>query len=460
MNTFQKAIRAVTIPLSATENILKAAVAAPTFPRYESFMDSFYPNSLYNYTKDVGDGHDSSVVMAPIKFISRTFPEAPLQVSKRADNDPIIDHPLITLLYNPNPYYTDVELWMATVIDWCIDGNAYWLKVKSKKDRGVKQLWWLPSHMVEPVWEPESNEFVSYYRYSPDGREVRYDAESIVHFRDGADPHNLRKGLSPLKSLFREIATDNEASQFAAIMLKNLGVPGVIIAPAATDRTIDATMAEANKLKFMETFGGDRRGEPMVMTAATDVHVLGFSPEQMNLRNLRRIPEERVSAIFGIPAIVAGLGAGLDRSTFANYSEAREAAYESTIIPMQRLFGSKVRQQLLKEFEPDVSSFQITFDNSRVRVLQEDENKRSERIGQQVTSGIRKLSEARIDLGLDTGPHEDVYLRPMAVVEVRAEDVGKEPPEIPAPQALNPSGDTTPPEEEEVDEDSDSGDTA
>jgi hypothetical protein len=84
------------------------------------------------------------------------------------------------------------------------------------------------------------------------------------------------------------------------------------------------------------------------MTGKTKVEQFGFSPEQLLLRELRRIPEERVTAVLGVPAIVAGLGAGLDRSTFTNMAEAREAAYESGIIPTQRIIAEDIRFQLLR----------------------------------------------------------------------------------------------------------------
>jgi hypothetical protein len=88
------------------------------------------------------------------------------------------------------------------------------------------------------------------------------------------------------------------------------------------------------------------------MTGATKVQEFGFSPEQLTLKDLRRIPEERVTAVLGTPAVVVGLGAGLDRSTFTNYTEAREAAYEQAIIPPQALLAEEIWFQLLPDFEP------------------------------------------------------------------------------------------------------------
>jgi phage portal protein BeeE len=181
-----------------------------------------------------------------------------------------------------------------------------------------------------------------------------------------------RKGYSPLKSVLREVFTDDEAANFTASLLKNMGVPGVVVSPEK-GVTLNDGDAEETKAYVKANFTGDKRGEALVMTGATKVEQFGFSPEQLTLKELRRIPEERVSAVTGVPAIVAGLGAGLDRSTFTNYAEAREAAYEQAIIPTQTLLGEEVWFQLLPDFEARTrSGWKAGFDLSNVRVLQED----------------------------------------------------------------------------------------
>jgi len=161
-----------------------------------------------------------------------------------------------------------------------------------------------------------------------------------------------------------------------------------------------------------------------------DVSVLSFNPQQMNLKDLRRLPEERVAAVMGIPAIVVGFGAGMDRSTFANYAEAREAAYESFVIPTQRLFASDLKSQLLPDFG-ETKGVKVEHDNSNVRVLQEDENAKAVRWGQLTKDGIAMLSEARSAMGLPVEKEHEVFLRPMAIVETGPG--APEPPPPPTP---------------------------
>jgi hypothetical protein len=161
------------------------------------------------------------------------------------------------------------------------------------------------------------------------------------------------------------------------------------------------------------------------MSGATRVAQFGFSPEQLILRELRRIPEERVTAVLGVPAIVAGLGAGLDRSTFTNMSEAREAAYESGIIPMQRILAEDIRFQLLTEFERDPFEWRFGFDLTKVRVLQEDLYRLAQRLDLAVRGGWALVSEARRPMGLEVVDDRDrIFLRPLNVAEVDGEAGG------------------------------------
>jgi hypothetical protein len=172
------------------------------------------------------------------------------------------------------------------------------------------------------------------------------------------------------------------------------------------------------------------------MSGKTTVSVLSFNPEQMQLRELRRIPEERVSAIFGTPAVVVGLGAGLDRSTYSNMAEAREAAYESNIIPTQRLFAAELDTQLVPDFG-DPTRLRVGFDLSKVRVLQDDQNALHERARLNLGAGLLTLNQALEMIGEEAlpGPDGEIRFLPSNVTPTVADDLLPPEPE-PVPAAL------------------------
>lgn len=368
-----------------------------------------------NYANAIGDGRGNAIVQAVIQWECRAFPEAPIRVMRQVDDEKeaVVNHPMVRLLQRPNPYYSGVLLWMATLADWMATGNAYWLKARSAPGRTV-ELWWVPSNLIEPDFPDNGRVYISGYKYQPGaGEPIMLAVEDVVHFRYGMDPQNIRKGLSPLASLAREIFTDDEASNWTASLVRNVTPPGVVISPGEDDSEFEDPAAV--KQAARDTFGGDNRGDVLVLGRKTQVQAFGYNPQQMDLRVVRRIPEERVTAIFGVPAIVVGMGAGLDRSTFANYAEAREAAYESNIIPTQRLFAADLNTQLLPDFG-DPTTQEVDFDLSGVRVLQEDQNALHERAREDWRVGLITLNQGLAMIGQEqiSGPEGDVRMIPIS----------------------------------------------
>ena len=363
----------------------------------------------------------NSIVISCIRWVARTFTEAPplleLWVQERAEWEQHQRDEFLDLLERPNPYYNGATLWKATVADLILAGSAYWIKVRSRTGR-VVQLWWAPASTMEPkADERDPTVFIAHYEYRPGGGQpILLREEDVVQFRDGIDPANPRKGLSAMRSLMREIFTDDEAANMTASLLRNMGVPGVIISPK--QGLISAEAAKAIKESYDSKFLGDRKGEPMVTEGGIEVEQFGFSPEQMQLRALRGIPEERITAVLGVNAAVVGLGAGLSTTKVgATLREYREEAFESTIIPLYRELASELTHQLLADFKGG-SDWRVQFDLSKVRVLQDDENKRVERLGAELKSGGITVAEYRRGLGLIALPEHEVYLRPRGVVPI------------------------------------------
>ncbi|KKL99671.1 hypothetical protein LCGC14_1812090 [marine sediment metagenome] len=194
--------------------------------------------------KEIGDGTSSDIVVTPIRWLQRAFKEATITVTvdgEIAENDPLPE-----LIATPNEFYSSDHLYAGTLWSLLTAGNAYWLKVRNGNGK-VVELWWVPDQLVEPKWPDDGDVFISHYQYNVGGKEIKLEPADVVHFRDGVDPQNMRKGLSPLRSLLREIWTDNEAAVFTAALMRNGGVPGLVISPDEPGATI--TQAEAEHAK-------------------------------------------------------------------------------------------------------------------------------------------------------------------------------------------------------------------
>lgn len=287
----------------------------------------YLPGTERDWGADTGDLWANSAVMVCLSVIQRTFPEARLRVVSEGDDGkekPIPRHALARLVRQPNPFWSGAHLWKATLLDYSVDGNAYWIKARNGASRAV-ELWYAPAGTIEPQWPADGSEFISHYIYQPDlakPTRVRLEVADVVHFRNGIDPNNPRKGYAPIRTAMREIATDNEANTYTAAILKNMGVVGVLLVPAP-DVTVTPETSAQLKALWRQQFTGDRRGEPMVPTFPVKPEKVGMTPEEMVLDRIRQLPEARIAALLGVPAMLAGLSVGENQRTYCLPADAR-----------------------------------------------------------------------------------------------------------------------------------------
>jgi len=204
----------------------------------------------------------------------------------------------------------------------------------------------------------------------------------------------------------------------AAALVKNTGVPSVVISPK-NDLAMTSDEAENIAEVFGRRFGGENRGRPLVISGGeVDIQTLSFSPKDLEIGKLRYINEERISAVLGVPAILAGLGAGLERATYSNAKELREFFTEQKLIPMWNHFANEFTKQLLLEDFETNPAYCFKYDLSDVRALSQDEDATMVRIVQGYNAGFITVNEARQANQLPALDNGDYFVRNMTVAEV------------------------------------------
>jgi len=395
-------------PTVATDPDIYAAIRMGTLVHGPGASEMIYKAWHYD--------DSNSAVFACLSAIATGYPEAPAKVWNQLEpgkREELPDHPLKQLLDFPNASISREDLWHYT--QWCkhITGNAYWRKIRS--GRNVVELWPISPTRIQPVTIREDaarGVFISYYAYVYDQSEdpERIPPEDIVHFRLGVDDKDNRVGASPLARLVREVQGDEEAHKWQTTMLANGGTAGMLV-QVPTDSSISEEQAERLKARFEERFTGDNRGRVGVLMGGASAQPYGFSPEQMDMKALHRIPEERIAAVLRVPAIIAGLGAGLDRSTYSNFREAAEMFAERTLLPLYSFDAATLNLQLKPEFTSD-KNITVGFDYTDLRAFQEDEDAKWARLDKAVQTGWVRANEARTDVGLPPDMDEEVVHPP------------------------------------------------
>jgi HK97 family phage portal protein len=405
------------------------------FPRTRVLFGSLGSGEEPNYAVIIGDGRGSNLLMSCISWVVNGFTQMRPMVLRLEDEDElaaekIFRHPAVRLFRRPvfdvdrgfSPF-TWMTLIAGLLVSFICDGNAYAFKIRGAGGFGKPvQLWYVPHWMIEPIWNRDDpTVFIAYYDYCPDGvNHYPVRVEDVIHLRDGLDPDNTRKGLSKVKTLLREIMTDEQAAAWTATLLRNHAVPGLVLSPK--ESLDDADDGEEVERRLTAKFTGAGRGRPIVMLDPTDVTPYGFSPEQMKLGDIRDIPEERVSTAVGIPAAVIGFGAGLQSTKVgATMAELVDLAWQNGVLPRARIIAALLTEQLLSEFESDAAEgTEFAFDTSAVPIMADFHLKLAQRHDLLVRSGIETRGTAARAQGIKRGPRDDVYILNAGAVEVDA----------------------------------------
>jgi HK97 family phage portal protein len=402
-------------------NDLSAAVAAR--PAGETKFSPSDPSQNWQYVNHLvytantqpyegsGTGDANSAVFACLLAYAKAAIEPPLrtyrvQADRSRDEMPAAN-PLQELLDDPNPSLDMLEIrWWLAYARHC-DGNAYLVKARSGNERTgeVVELWPVSPSRIGPWTERDSPNFIDYYRYQrADGDYEKIPVENVIHFKLGVDDRDHRKGLSPLKRLVREVASDAEATRFADTLLTNFGVPGLVLSLPDTAQP-PPEQIELMKQRTKNAFWGQNRGNVAVVTGGATMQQFGFSPEQLNLKVLHDFPETRIAAVMGVPASLAGLGVGLEQtSNFASARQMKENFTENTLVPLWTMDEAKWNKGLKREFTDD-KSIVIAHDLTEVRALQEDMDAKYKRLTEAVKAKWLLPDEARAEVGFPPLPN-------------------------------------------------------
>lgn len=438
MNTIQYAAGLVRLGVRALR-----AVVFSRWPRTRSWFGGHLPDER-DYGGLVGDGRGSSLLISCIGWIVNAFTQMKPTVFIENDDyapDEERNHKAARLFrrptYDPDlgrSHFTWLELIAGILISFIVDGNAYVLKVRGAGGAGRPvQLWYIPHWMLEPRWDPsDTRKFITGYDYYPDGQLAPgaislattdgpiywVPVENIIHFRDGLDPDNTRKGLSKVKTLLREIYTDEEAARWTASLLRNHAVPGLVLSPKSP--LSDKDDAERVKQKLSIEWGADRRGLPLIMGGPTEITPYGFSPDQMKLGDIRDVPEERVTAATGVKAAVVGFGAGLQSTKVgATMAELVDLSWQDGVLGRSRIIAATLTEQLLTEFDERAGEDAfMAFDMRGVPIMIDYHLKQAQRGEILFRSGIATRGEVKRELGMRRGERDDVYAINAGVTEV------------------------------------------
>lgn len=372
------------------------------------------------------DARNSSIVASVVWWGMRNIVQAlPMVKEVKADGslEVVPNHPAAQLVRKPQAMIKPEDRAafnyrrLLRAIFWSLvfDGNGYLLKVRNGQK--VIGLDWVPHGAVTIVERDGYPSVIERYEIKKKIGTDKVSKSDMIHFTWGIDADHPAAGCSPLKSLMRLVMTDNQIAVFSHAILRN-PFPGLIVTPGKDEQPFDETDLAVILGQLASVSGGERGGGIAAFTDHLEVNTVGYSPDDMAIRELSKLPEERICAVFGIPPMVLGLGAGLERSTMANMEQAFEAACENFLVPLWDDLAEVFTESLLPEYEANTDTNVFVLDYSNVKALQEDADALHARAREDFKANLIDRERAKQMIGEDPGPEDKgVYfyqLRPAA----------------------------------------------
>jgi HK97 family phage portal protein len=354
--------------------------------------------------------------MAIVNWTGVNLAEAlPVVFKPDAKGVPQIDigNPAADLIRRPNPFFTWADYCQAGAFDWWM-GDWYMQKVRDASGDLI-ELWYMPKIFITPRWpndgkSPEvpmsevelDNTFLTHYQYDRPGKTpVLIKKADMVHIKHGVNVSNPREGVCVWEPVLTEVYGDNAVARFSASIMKNMGMVQYLLSPKDKEVTVSPEQAQHIKEQWIKNSTGVNANSPMVNPVGIEATKMSFSPQELDLKELRKEPQTRVAGVAGVPAVLVQYLVGLEHGHYgAAYEQARQQGYESVIIPIQNHISEDLTWQVLPELD-DTKGAKFGFDISKVRVLQEDRDALYKRESDALRSGGITVDQFLTSIGKD-----------------------------------------------------------
>lgn len=420
----------------------RTKTVATMLPAWQNMTPTYTAPGFENTVKD--GYRKNELIYACIAKTANTAASVSLRVFTQDGKTEIENHPLRSLLQQPNPYMAEFDLWVAVITLQKLCGVAYFEKVRSGAGLPV-QLWPLRPDWVSVL--RDSKKFIAGYEYGPPGLDpVRLAKEDVLRF-PLYDPLDMYRGTAPVAVAARTGDVDNATNDFLKLFFEHGAVPMGLL--TSKQKLTDAMVSDIRR-RWRERYGGwTKWTEPAVLDSDATYQQMGLDFEKMGFEVLDARNETRICMVLDVPPIIVGAKVGLDRSTFSNYGEARRAWWQDSLMPQYAHIADIVENDLAAEYG---AGLQIMWDFSQVPALQEENNSLWARMTEALRSGGITINEYRAELGMDETPSGDVFLRPTSATEIGLDG---EPVREPVVQ---PDGQPTDEEDSQDDEDAEQDD--
>lgn len=319
-------------------------------------------------------------------------------------------HPLLTLIYNPNPMQGQSAFFESLVAYFNIAGNTYIELNANSVKAPPTELWTVRPDKMRIV--PNSMGYPGKFVFEANSQTRTWDVDpfsfksNIIHMK-AFHPRDIWYGMSPMEAALISLDQNNAAQRWNLSLLQNQAIPSGIMKVQTTTANprgeIKADAIARIRQEFDEKYSGPKNaGRPMILEGGLDWTQTSFSPNDMQFIENKKVTSSDICKAFGVPEILLGLG----QMTFKNYEEARLSFYEETILPTMDFIKGELNRGLTPRFD-STGRLELDYDKDDIEAL---EPKRREKFKMMNDAQYIKINEKREAVGYDADPNGDVYL--------------------------------------------------
>jgi HK97 family phage portal protein len=212
-------------------------------------------------------------------------------------------------------------------------GNAYFEKLAplTGPNKGIPQELYVLRPDRMRVMVDKTTGLKKGYEYDMNGRRTQWEVdlitgESPILQTKTFHPLNDWYGLADVEPAARDIDTSNSAANWQKNMMDNEGRPGMIVGVESGlgDEAFDQIEKDLKTIKE----GPSNAGKTFILEGVNKVSPYSWKPKEMDFLKSRIETARNICMGLGVPPMLIGIPG---ESTFANFAEAREYFWDTTI---------------------------------------------------------------------------------------------------------------------------------
>ncbi len=340
---------------------------------------------------------------------------------KEDESEEIDEHPLLDLLFRPNPYMTKSNFIFLLAANELLSGEAP-IRMRRKNPKNLKEtpfeLYpWDPSKLKIFVGTTKDGyEILQKYQYVIGNETKDLNPWEIIMLKN-MNPENYWRGLGVIEAASKTIDILNMSEQYNLNFFKNSAIPYTIL---YTDQKLNQETLDRLKNNWSSNYKGiNNNYKTAVLEAGLKVERLQSSAKDMDFLEQQRFMRDKLMAMFKTTKIALGIVEDVNRAN----AEASEYVFmKNCVKPKMQALVDQLNEFLVPLFDEKGELF-LDFDDPVPQNRTEIVNEYSIAVDKWMTKNeVRELE------GLEPLEGGDVIYQP-----INLQPLGTELPASPAP---------------------------